>query len=434
MKTKTQAKEKNGPVGIVGLGYVGLPLAAAFARAGAPVLGFDRDAKKVAAVNAGKSYIRHIPAREVRELLARGGRATTDPRELSAASAILVCVPTPLTKHRDPDMSFIEDAADTLASVVRPGQLVCLESTTYPGTTREVLLPRLEKSGLRAGRDFHLAYSPEREDPGTTGHSANAIPKVVGGLTPRCLRRARALYDRVVPRTVPVSSLETAEATKLMENIFRCVNIALVNELKQIFARMNLDIWEVVEAASTKPFGYMPFHPGPGLGGHCIPIDPFYLSWKARESGGSARFIELAGEVNAAMPEYVAARTAEELNASRKSLRGSRLLILGLAYKPNVDDMRESPGLRLMELFERAGAKTDYHDPHIPAMPAQRGLRGRKSVSLSPASVRRYDAVVIAANHDGVDYALLGASAKLVIDTRNAMRGGRGVSARVAKA
>jgi UDP-N-acetyl-D-glucosamine dehydrogenase len=295
----------------------------------------------------------------------------------------------------------------------------------------------LEKTGLRGGKDFHLAYSPEREDPGTAGHSANAIPKVVGGLTPGCLRRARALYDKVVPATIPVSSLETAEATKLMENIFRCVNIALVNELKQVFARMGLDIWEVVEAAATKPFGYMPFHPGPGLGGHCIPIDPFYLSWRAREFGASARFIELAGEVNAAMPEHVFARTAEELNAARKSLRGCRLLLVGLAYKPNVDDTRGSPGLRLLELFERAGARADYHDPLIPAMPGPDGLKKRKSVSLSAATLRRYDVVVIATNHDSIDYRLLGKAAKLIIDTRNAMRGAidaGGVTARVAKA
>ncbi len=430
--------ETGGMVGIVGLGYVGLPLAVAFARAGARVLGFDNDRKKVDAVNAGKSGIRHIPARDVRALLRNGGRATADPADLAEADAVLICVPTPLTKHREPDLGFVEAAADMLAGVLRKGQLICLESTTYPGTTREILLPRLEAGGLRGGRDFHLAYSPEREDPGSAGHSADAIPKVVGGLTPACLGKARALYDRVVPETVPVSSLETAEATKLMENIFRCVNIALVNELKQVFSRMGIDIWEVVEAASTKPFGYMPFLPGPGLGGHCIPIDPFYLAWKAREYECATRFIELAGEVNVAMPEYVARRTAEELNAERKSLRGSRLLLIGLAYKPNVDDVRESPSLRLMELFSRQGARVDYHDPLVPAMPAAQEARGggggQRSISLSAAALRRYDAVVIATNHRTIDYGLLGRSAKLIIDTRNAMRGVKGIQARVAKA
>ncbi len=421
-------------IGIVGLGYVGLPLAVAFARAGGRVIGFDSDRKKVASVNAGKSPIKHIPSRAVKTLLERGGKATADPGDLAEAEAILVCVPTPPTKNRDPDLHFVEEAAEMLAGVLRKGQLICLESTTYPGTTREVLLPLLETSGLRAGKDFHLAYSPEREDPGSAGHSANAIPKVVGGLTPRCLEIARALYDRVVPETIPVSSLETAEATKLMENIFRCVNIALVNELKQVFSRMGIDIWEVVDAAATKPFGYMPFYPGPGLGGHCIPIDPFYLAWKAREYECATRFIELAGEVNVAMPEYVASRVAEELNAEGKCLRGSRLLLIGVAYKPNVDDIRESPSLRLMELFSRQGARVAYHDPFVPVLPETSGEKRKRSISLSPAALRRYDAVVIATNHASIDYGLLGKSAKLIIDTRNALRGVKGVTARVAKA
>ena len=438
MKRKSSGRANGaapgGVVGIVGLGYVGLPLGVAFARAGLSVLGFDQDEKKVASVNAGKSYIKHIPSADIKTLLRHGGRATAKARDLSRADAVLICVPTPLTKNRDPDMSYVEAAADMLSGVVRPGQLICLESTTYPGTTREVLLPRLEKSGLKAGRDFHLAYSPEREDPGSQGHSANAIPKVVGGLTPACLAEARALYDRVVPRTVPVSSLETAEATKLMENIFRCVNIALVNELKQVFARMGLDIWEVVEAASTKPFGYMPFYPGPGLGGHCIPIDPFYLAWKAREYESATRFIELAGEVNVSMPEYVVSRTMEELNRAGKCLKGSRVLILGLAYKPDVDDIRESPSLRLIELLERSGTKVDYHDPHVPAMEGGHGLKGRRSAAFTAASLKRYDAVIIATNHRNVDYGLLGRSARLIVDTRNAMSGIKGAKARVAKA
>ncbi|MDR1744274.1 MAG: nucleotide sugar dehydrogenase [Planctomycetota bacterium] len=415
-------------VGIIGLGYVGLPLGAAFARSGLPVLGFDLDARKVADINAGRSYIKHIPSMEVKALLRHGGRATTNPIDLAEADAVLICVPTPLTKNRDPDMSFVEGAADMLSAVVRKGQLICLESTTYPGTTREVVLPRLEKSGLIAGRDFHLAYSPEREDPGSQDHSANAIPKVVGDLTPKCLETARRLYDRIAPRTIPVSSLETAEATKLMENIFRCVNIALVNELKQVFAHMGLDIWEVVEAASSKPFGYMPFYPGPGLGGHCIPIDPFYLAWKAREYESATRFIELAGEVNVSMPEYVVGRTVEELNRERKSLNGSRVLIIGLAYKPDVDDVRESPSLRLIELYSRNGCLVDYHDPYIPAMHSMR------SIDLTTTSLAKYDAVVIATHHSDIDYALVGRVARLVIDTRNVMAKVKKPKARVAKA
>lgn len=425
-------------VGIVGLGYVGLPLGVAFARRGLRVLGFDRDPAKVRDLNAGRSYIKHIPSRDVKALVSHGGQATSDPAALADADCILICVPTPLTKHRDPDMSHVEGAADMLSGVIRPGQLVCLESTTYPGTTREILLPRLERSGLVAGRDFNLAYSPEREDPGSHGHSANEIPKVVGGLTPACLKRACELYDMVVPHTVPVSSLEAAEATKLMENIFRCVNIALVNELKQVFTRMGIDVWEVIEAAKTKPFGYMPFYPGPGLGGHCIPIDPFYLTWKAREFECATRFIELAGDVNVSMPEYVVSRTVEELNHEQKSLNGSRILVVGLAYKRDVDDVRESPSLRLIELFRRQGAEVEYHDPHIPVMPGyvSGDLSAMRSVGVTPEALRKYDALVIATDHSDVDYRRLGRHARLIMDTRNAMarvKGG-GAKARVAKA
>lgn len=429
-------KGANSIVGLMGMGYVGLPLAAAFARAELQVIGYDPDPDKMAAVNSGRSHIKHIPDADVQTILQQGGFATDNPSDLAKANAVLICVPTPLTKNRDPDMSFVESAAETIAGVLRKGQLICLESTTYPGTTREVVLPLLERSGLKAGRDFMLAYSPEREDPGTAGHSANDIPKVVGGLTPKCLRKARELYDLVVPSTVPVSSLETAEATKLMENIFRCVNIALVNELKQVFARMGLDVWEVVEAAKTKPFGYMPFYPGPGLGGHCIPIDPFYLAWKAREYETSTRFIELAGEVNVSMPEYVVARTVEELNRQKKSLNGSRILIVGMAYKKDVDDLRESPSIRLMELFLRHGAVVDYHDPHIPIFRGEgdSGLPDMESKPLRPTMLKRYDAVVISTNHSAVDYELLGCAAKLIVDTRNAMAGVRNVAARVAKA
>ncbi len=423
-------------IGIVGLGYVGLPLAMAFARAGFRVIGYDLDGKKVRALNAGRSYIRHIPAADIKALLRAGGAATAEPADLRGADAILVCVPTPLTPQREPDMTYVAGTAEMLGRILRKGQLVILESTTYPGTTREVMLPILERlSGLAAGRDFLLAYSPEREDPGASGHSAADIPKVVGGLTPQCLAAARELYARMAPSVVPVSSLETAEATKLMENIFRCVNIALVNELKQVFSRMGIDVWEVVEAAKTKPFGYMPFYPGPGLGGHCIPIDPFYLTWKAREFDISTRFIELSGEINGAMPDYVVRRAAEELNRAGKCVSRSRVLILGMAYKKDVDDTRESPGLRLLHLLRGSGASVDYHDPHIPVLkPTRRYRLGMKSVPLTPRNLAKYDLVIVAADHSAVDYGLVGKHASLILDTRNAMAGLAGVKARVAKA
>ena len=422
-------------IGIIGMGYVGLPLGIAFARAGFPVIAFDTDKTTVDAINGGKRYIGHIEAGAVAAIRNGGGRATASPADLSAADAVLLCVPTPLSKQREPDMSHIVGAAEMLCRVMRKGQVVILESTTYPGTTREVLLPILEKSGLVGGRDFLLAYSPEREDPGRAGHSAAEIPKVVGGLTAACLAAARGLYGGVLRETVPVSSLEAAEATKLLENIFRSVNIAMVNELKQIFSCMDIDIWEVVAAARTKPFGFMPFYPGPGLGGHCLPIDPFYLAWKAREFGCAARFIELAGEINTAMPEYVVARIMAELNRERKCLKGSRVLVVGLAYKRDVDDVRESPGVRIMELLLRNGSRVDYHDPHVPAL---RGLCGRpagkRSVPLTEGKLAGFDAVVIATDHSAVDYGLIARSAKLVIDTRNAMAGVDACAARVAKA
>jgi len=421
-------------VGVIGMGYVGLPLGIAFAKAGLPVLAFDTDPAKVAAINAGKRYIKYIPPADVKTIIQNGGRATAEPAELSKADAILICVPTPLTKHREPDTSYIANTASTLAKVLRKGQLVILESTTYPGTTREILLPILETSGLKGGKDFFLAYSPEREDPGQAGHSTRDIPKLIGGLTPRCLKAARELYSAAISETVPVSSLEAAEAAKLLENIFRSVNIAMVNELKQLFARMGIDVWEVIDAAKTKPFGFMAFYPGPGLGGHCIPIDPFYLTWKAREYECATRFIELAGEINTAMPEYVVNRTAEELNKDGKCLKNSRLLILGLAYKKDVDDTRESPSLRLIELFSRAGALVDYHDPHIPRTAKTREYDLKmKSVPLTPESLAKFDAVVISTDHSDVDYTLVARAARLVIDTRNVMAGRRG-RARIAKA
>lgn len=431
----TTDKKTNYDVAIIGMGYVGLPLAVAFAHVGCSVLGFDTDNKKVDAINAGRQYIKHISSKSIRSITDHGGKATSSSEELSQAGAILICVPTPLNKHLDPDMHFIETTAEMLSHVVRKGQLIVLESTTYPGTTREILLPKLEQSGLKGGQDFHLAYSPEREDPGSKGHSAKDIPKVVGGLTPACLEMATTLYDRIVPETVPVSSLETAEATKLMENIFRCVNIALVNELKTVFTRMGIDIWEVVEAAKTKPFGFMPFYPGPGLGGHCIPIDPFYLTWRAREFNCPTRFIELAGEINIAMPEYVIARISEELNHDRKCVNGANILILGLAYKKDVDDLRESPSLRLMELLCKHGAEVHYHDQHIPKLGATRKYCfSKESVPLTAESLKSYDAVIIATDHSAVDYRFVGENAHLIIDTRNAMAKAGNVPARVVKA
>ncbi|MCS7305975.1 MAG: nucleotide sugar dehydrogenase [Thermoguttaceae bacterium] len=429
-------QQRTACVGVIGLGYVGLPLALEFARAGFPVLGFDLDDKKIEAIHAGRSYIRHISDERLR-LLVEGKKSdvTADFSRLNEPDCILICVPTPLTKNREPDLSYIEKTSASIAAMLRPGQLVVLESTTYPGTTREVVRPILERSGLRAGVDFFLAFSPEREDPGNPKFSTRTIPKVVGGLGPTDLRIACALYDAIVPQTVPVSSPEVAEATKLLENIFRSVNIALVNELKVVFHRMGIDIWEVIEAASTKPFGFMPFYPGPGLGGHCIPIDPFYLTWRAREFEVTTRFIELAGEINTWMPEYVVSRLVEALNEERKSLKGSRILVLGVAYKKDVDDDRESPSYRLMELLLRGGAHVDYHDPFVPQLrPGRKYKYQMSSVPLTAETLQQYDAVLIATDHTSVDYALIGEHARLVIDTRNAMARVLSPKARIVKA
>jgi UDP-N-acetyl-D-glucosamine dehydrogenase len=423
-------------VGVIGLGYVGLPLAIEFAKAGFPVLGFDTDAAKVRMVNAGKSYIKHIPAERVRELSGRKGcRATANAHDLTKADCILICVPTPLTRQREPDMTYIVSTTANIARELRKGQLVVLESSTYPGTTREVVMPPLERKGLQAGRDFFLAFSPEREDPGNPKYSTHSIPKVVGGLTPDCLKLAATLYSAIVPKVTEVSSPEAAEATKLLENIFRCVNIALVNELKIVFDRMGIDVWEVIEAAKSKPFGYMPFYPGPGLGGHCIPIDPFYLTWKAREFEIPTRFIELAGDINTAMPEYVLERLSRALNEEGRSLKGSRVLLIGAAYKKDVDDMRESPSLRLIELLRERGASVEYHDPFIPVLPPTRKYQYKmKSVALSPKSLKETDAVLISTDHSSVDYGLIGEHARLVVDTRNAMARAGKAKARVVRA
>ncbi len=429
-------EDRSARVGVIGLGYVGLPLAIEFARAGFPVTGFDLDRAKVEKILAGRSYIKHIPPAAVGCLLQKGVTpATDDFRLLKGMDCILICVPTPLTSHQEPDMSYIQATVETISRTLRPGQLIVLESTTYPGTTREVVKPALERTGLKAGKDFFLAFSPEREDPGNPDFATASIPKVVGGLNRDSLRLACKLYDSIVPETVPVSSPDAAEATKLLENIYRSVNIALVNELKIVFEKMGVDIWEVIAAASSKPFGYTPFFPGPGLGGHCIPIDPFYLTWRAKEFDLPTRFIQLAGEINTAMPERVIERLQQALNRDRKSLKGSRILILGAAYKRDVDDMRESPALRLIELLRSAGARVGYHDPYVPVLPRTRKYRFRlRSRPLTPKLLGETDAVLIATDHRSVDYRLVGRHARLVVDTRNAMATAGRVKARVVRA
>ena len=412
-------------VAVIGLGYVGLPLSLQFCRSGSQVLGLEVDDAKVERLNAGKSFIKHIPSEKIAEMVDSGRfRATTDFSECSRADALLICVPTPLSSHREPDISYVLSTARSIAPHLKDGALVCLESTTYPGTTENELRAALEEgSGKTAGVDFHLAYSPEREDPGNT-KSVERIPKLVGGLTPKCRELAESIYGPVIDRLVPVSSCRVAEASKLTENIFRSVNIAMVNELKVIFAAMDIDVWEVIAAASTKPFGFMPFYPGPGLGGHCIPIDPFYLTWKAREFGQNTRFIELAGEINTNMPRYVVTRTAEALNSRTKALRGSKILVVGLAYKPNVDDMRESPAFTLMDGLEEAGAEVSYYDPHIPVIgPTREHARwtGVESFAWDDAQLAGFDVVLIATGHEAVDYDAIAANADLIVDTRNVM-------------
>jgi UDP-N-acetyl-D-glucosamine dehydrogenase len=411
-------------IGVIGLGYVGLPLILRFGEVGFQVIGFDVDAGKVKQLNEGGSYIQNISAARVQALLAsRRLEATTDLERLAEPDAVIICVPTPLTQHRDPDLRYVEKTADAVAATLRRNQLVCLESTTYPGTTDEVVLPRLEARGLRVGADFFLAFSPEREDPGNAHFDTATIPKVVGGVTPDCLALATALYAEAIKQVVPVTSTRVAEATKILENVYRAVNIALVNELKIAFDRMGINVWDVIEAAKTKPFGFQPFYPGPGLGGHCIPIDPFYLTWKAREYGVVTRFIELAGEVNAGMPAYVILKLMEALNERGKALKGSRILVLGAAYKRDTDDSRESPGLEIMENLFHKGAKVDYSDPHLPRLPIVRKHKiDLASVVLSEASVRQYDAVLLVTDHSRFPYELIHRSAALIVDSRNAFR------------
>lgn len=410
-------------IGVIGLGYVGLPLALRFAEVGFRVTGFDTDPDKPRKLAAGESYINYIPNETIAAALARGLTATTDYAATGDCDALLICVPTPLDRHREPDLSYVLDTARALLPHLRRGRLVCLESTTYPGTTEEELKPLLESGGLRAGEDFFLVYSPERADPGNPRYDTRNIPKLVGGVTSACRDVGIALYAQAVERVVPVSSPRVAELAKLLENIHRAVNIGLVNELKLLTDKMGLDIFEVIDAAATKPFGFVPYYPGPGLGGHCIPIDPYYLTWKAREYGVHTRFIELAGEINHAMPEFVVRKTAEALNARGKPLKGARLLILGIAYKKNVDDLRESPALELIERFQQLGAQVAYSDPHIPHIPPLR--RGRiplASVAPTPERLAATDAVIIATDHDAFDYAAVLAHAPLIVDSRGRYR------------
>ncbi len=406
-------------IGIVGLGYVGLPLMLRFNEAGFRVLGFDIDPGKIAALSSGKSYIEHIPDDAVARAIASGFEPTADYARAAEADVLIICVPTPLNKYREPDLSFVIGTVDSLVPHLRAGQLVSLESTTYPGTTDEELRPRIESRGFTIGKDIFLAFSPEREDPGNPDFSTRTIPKVCGGTTPACLELGVALYGAVIDRVVPVSSTRAAEMTKLLENIHRAVNVGLVNEMKIICDRMGIDVHEVIRAAATKPFGFVPYTPGPGLGGHCIPIDPFYLTWKAREYGLHTRFIELAGEVNGAMPEWVIQKLTEALNDRGRALRGSRVLVLGIAYKKNVGDARESPAVAMMEILRRKGAEVSYSDPHVPVFPKMREHHfDLRSIPVTPDSLRSHDVALIATNHDRFDWEMVAAHAPLVVDTR----------------
>jgi UDP-N-acetyl-D-glucosamine dehydrogenase len=415
----SKLKDRTAVIGIVGMGYVGLPLMLRFVDVGYRVLGFDVDRNKVERLNAGESYIEHIPGPRVEAARTKGFAATADYSEAREADALIICVPTPLNKHREPDLSFVIGTIDSLLPHLRAGQIVSLESTTYPGTTDEVLKARIESRGLVVGRDVFLVFSPEREDPGNPQFETRTIPKVCGGCTPACLEAGIALYAPAIDKVVPVSSTRAAEMTKLLENIHRAVNIGLVNEMKVVADRMGIDIHEVIRAAATKPFGFVPYWPGPGLGGHCIPIDPFYLTWKAREYGLNTRFIELAGEINRSMPEWVIGKCTDALNDHGKALKGSRCLVLGIAYKKNVDDMRESPAVELMELLADKGARVDYSDPHVPVFPRLRRIHfDKQSVPITPEALAGYDLCLLATDHDAFDYGLIRQHGRLIVDTR----------------
>lgn len=410
---------KSAVIGVIGLGYVGLPLTLRYAEVGYKVLGFDIDSNKVAMLKEGQSYIEHISDAAIQEAIDKGFEPTSDFSRAFEADALILCVPTPLNKYREPDLSFILNTVDSLLPHIRPGQVISLESTTYPGTTEEELLPRIMARDIIVGQEVFLVFSPEREDPGNPNFTTRTIPKVCGGCTPDCLEVGVALYSQVIDRVIPVSSTRAAEMTKLLENIHRAVNIGLVNEMKIVADKMGIDIHEVIRAAATKPFGFVPYYPGPGLGGHCIPIDPFYLTWKAREYGVHTRFIELAGEVNAAMPDYVISKVVSALNAIQRSIKGSKILILGISYKKNVDDMRESPSVILMEKLKRLGAQIDYSDPHVPVFPRMREHHfNLSSIPLTPQRLREYDCVILATDHDKFDYDMIRQSAHLIVDAR----------------
>lgn len=414
--------ERTAHLGVIGLGYVGLPLLVEFARAGFRATGIDVNSARVAKVNDGASYVKDVPQEELARFVAEGRlRATTQFDLLREMDAVNICVPTPLRKTRDPDVSFIVSAVDEIAPRLHAGQMVILESTTYPGTTEELILPKLEGTGLAVGRDFYLAFSPERVDPGNPVYKTRNIPKVVGGVTPECTRHAVLLYRHCVEKVVPVSSTRVAEMVKLLENTFRSVNIGLVNELALMSDKMGMDVWEIIDAAATKPFGFMPFYPGPGLGGHCIPVDPFYLSWKARASGFEARFIELAGNVNHQMPYYVASKVARALNRAKKSVNGSRILVLGVAYKAEIDDLRESPALDILEILREQGAETSFSDPYVGEVRTEHLTM--KSEVLSPEMLGRFDCVVVATGHTAVDYDMVLQNSRLIVDTRNVFKG-----------
>jgi UDP-N-acetyl-D-glucosamine dehydrogenase len=425
---KTKIETNTAVVGVIGLGYVGLPLMRAFNSAGFRVVGFDVDQRKVDALHKGENYLKHLGAEYVKQMVGSGKfDATVDFSRLGECDAVISCVPTPLGRHLEPDLSYVEQTAVDVAKTLRRGQLIVLESSTYPRTTREVMMPKFEAKGLKCGEDYYLAYSPEREDPGRKDHNTQTIPKLVGGIDPVSGELATALYRKAIKQVIPVSSAEVAEAAKILENTYRAVNIALVNELKVVLQAMGIDVWEVIAAAATKPFGFQAFYPGPGLGGHCIPIDPYYLTWKAREVGHATRFIELAGEVNRSMPQYVVNRTVLALNERSKAAKGSKILVLGLAYKPDVDDVRESPSFEIIEHLEELGAEVDYHDPHVPATHKMRrhDLQMR-SIELSPETLAGYDCVVVATNHAAYDWQMVTDHARLLVDTRGVTRNVRG--------